>query len=290
MHRNPVVAPERIMIATDLDDMECLLLHGIAQATAADSAVTIVHAINPMYVASLEAAVIPSDCETKLVSEVRAKLQYAAHQMVSEGIPVQITVRIGTAGDIIQQELQRSHSSRLIMGTHGRGLLRQFAMGSVAHQLIPHTHVPIFVVGPHAVTHALHTCPRRILHPVSFTGDYRKHCTLAMEIAAAYGAELTLLHVLEHPLNNNVNPQRSLQWAESSLRQIILQGPHPAPGIHSKVLFGKVAVEILKAASQTDADWIVLSTSDASHPGLLKQTRAFDVIAAAPCPVFTLGR
>jgi nucleotide-binding universal stress UspA family protein len=285
-----LASPEKIMVATDLQDLDRLLPHVIAQAKASGSTVTIVHAIYPMYVASLETAVVPCDYETAIVGEVRAKLQDAVRRMEAEGIKAEVRVRIGSAGEVIREELRRSHSSRLIMGTHGRGMLRQFALGSVAHELITKVGIPIFVVGPRARAHTLHAAPRRILHPVSFVGEYRANCKLAIEIASIYGAELTLLHVLEQTVDESVNPDRAVRWAEATLRQIISEASDPVPRISTRVLFGKVAAEILRAAGEIDADWIVLSTDEGSNSGLFKETRAFEVLAAATCPVLTLGR
>jgi nucleotide-binding universal stress UspA family protein len=288
--RDLLASPERIMVATDLQDLDCLLPHVIAQAKVSGSTVTIVHAINPMYVASVGAAALPGDYQATLIGEVRAKLQGFMRRMDSEGIKAETIVRIGNAGEVIRQELRRSRSSRLIMGTHGRGMLRKFALGSVAHDLITRVGVPIFVVGPRAGAHSLHATPRKILHAVSLVGAYRANCKLALEIAAIYKAELTLLHVLEQTPDDSVNPQRAIRWAETTLRQIVFEASSPVPEIHTRVSFGKVSAEILRAAGEINADWIVLSTDEVSNSGTTKETRAFEVLAAATCPVLTLGQ
>lgn len=288
--RDILASPMHILVATDLVDLDCFLPHVIAQAKASSSKVTIVHAIYPLYVASLETAVVPSDYEATLVRDVRRKLEDAVHQMTSEGIHCDVTVRTGGTGEVIREELRRSHSSRLIMGTHGRGKLRQFALGSIAHELITKVGVPIFVVGPHARDGAKHASPRRILHPVSFVGGYRENCKLALDIATTYGAELTLLHVLEKSEEESTNPDRAITWARNTLVQFIAEIPDNTTAVHTKVLFGQVAAEIVKTASEIDADWIVLSTDEGSQSGFFKETRAFEVLANAHCPVLTLGR
>ena len=288
--RDILASPNHILVATDMVDLDCLLPHATAQAKASHSKVTIVHAIYPLYVASLETAVVPSDYEAALVRDVRRKLGDAVHQMAAEGIHCDLTVKIGGAGEVIREEFSRTHSSRLIMGTHGRGKLRQFALGSVAHELITKVGVPIFVVGPHARDSAKYASPRRILHPVSFVGGYRENCKLALDLATTYGAELTLLHVLEQSEVESTNPDRSITWARNTLGQFIAELPENTTAVHTKVLFGQVAAEILKTASEINADWIVLSTDEGSQSGFFKETRAFEVLANAHCPVLTLGR
>ncbi len=287
--RDILASPERILVATDLVDLDFLLPHAIAQAKTCGSKITIVHAIYPLYVASLETAQVPGDFEMNIVQEVRLKLSTTVQQFAAEGIAADIVVRIGGVSDIIRKELTRLNCSRLIMGTHGRGKLRQFALGSVAHELVTKVAVPIFVVGPHARGSATHSNPRKILHPVSLVGDSRENCLLSLEIANKYGAELTLLHVLERSEDEHTNPGRSMTWAQNILSQFIAEVPEHSPVVHSKVLFGQVATEILKASNQIGADWIVLSTDRGKRTGFFKETRAFEVLANANCPVLTLG-
>ena len=288
--REALESPNRIMVATDLVDLDCLLPHAIAQAKMSGSKVTLVHAIYPLYIASLETAPVPSDYEATTLRDVRAKLNNAIQQMTAEGIHCDITVKVGGAGEVIREELIRTQSSRLIMGTHGRGKLRQFALGSVAHELITKVGIPIFVVGPHARNHLKHAIPHRILHPVSFVGGYEENCQLAADMAKTYGAELTLLHVLEKSENESTNPDRSITWAQNILSRFVSEVPDGAPAVRTTVLFGGVAEGILKTACQIDADWIVLSTDEGAHSGLFNETRAFEVLANANCPVLTLGR
>lgn len=288
--REALASPNRIIVATDLVDLDCLLPHAIAQAKASGSTVTIVHAIYPLYIASLETALVPSDFEATIIRDVRSKLSGATQQMTAEGIHCDIVVKIGGTGEVIREELIRTHSSRLIMGTHGRGKLRQFALGSVAHELITKVAVPIFVVGPHAKNQTKHANPRRILHPVSFVGGYQENCQLAVDMAKTCGADLTLLHVLEKSEQESTNPDRSITWAQNILSRFVSEVPDGTPAVSTKVLFGEVAEGILTTARQIDADWIVLSTDEGAQSGFFKETRAFEVLANANCPVLTLGR
>jgi nucleotide-binding universal stress UspA family protein len=51
---------------------------------------------------------------------------------------------------------------------------------------------------------------------------------------------------------------------------------------------GKLAEEILKAAVQTNADWIVLGAEGGLRSWLFPESAACKMVAAAPCPVLTL--
>jgi nucleotide-binding universal stress UspA family protein len=285
-----LASPKRILVATDIDDLEGLLPHAIAQARASGALVTIVHSIYPLYVASLETAVIPVDYEATLINDVRARISGAVNRMIAAGVDSCVFIKIGRASDVILQELIRTNSSRLIMGTHGRGKLRQFALGSVAHDLVTKVSIPIFVIGPHARHSGMHAKPSKILHPVSFVGNYPDNCLLALQIAKNFGAEITFLHILEQSIDHNLNPARSIAWAENALADCLPRDLLQSHSITMKVVFGDVAKEILVTAKDMRADWIVLSTDEGSQNGVFTESRAFAVLANANCPILTLGR
>jgi nucleotide-binding universal stress UspA family protein len=281
-------APERILLATDLTDTDCLVPHAIAQAKASGARVTLVHALPPSDVVPLDGAAIPYVDKAKIVRDVRVLLLGVAQQFELQGIACDIAVRDGSAGDVIREELGRINATRLIMGTHGRGKLGQLTLGSVAHDLIAKVPVPIFVVGPHARDFVKHLTPRSILHPVSLMGDYRESLHLALEIAQAYEAELTLLHVLDRDVNQSIDPDRSISWAKNALDALIPDATSPISPVHTRVVSGNLAEEILKAAVQTDADWIVLGADGGLRSWFFPESAACKMVATAPCPVLTL--
>ncbi len=286
MHIERAVIAERIIVATDLQDINRLLPHATAQAEAMGASITLVHAISPMYASSLEGAYDPVPRAT-ILQRAKDVLLERARGLIPGGIRVDTAVRIGSAGDVVWEELQRAHRSMLMMGTHGRGPLLQLAMGSVAHQILPKAKIPVFIVGPHSgVRHAL---PRRILHPVSFAStDYRESCATAIKIAASYGAELTLLHVVEDGFAVSADPQRSMLWAKTMLRALIPETP--VLKVNVQVAQGAAAGEILRTAAAMDADWIVLGLPQHPPTSTFREAMVFEVVGAARCPVLTLGR
>jgi nucleotide-binding universal stress UspA family protein len=283
-----LAAPDRILVATDLTDTEYLMPYIVAQARTAGAAVTLVHAIPPSDLAPVEAAAIPYVDKYKIVRDVRAMLLGVAHRIESRGITCDTVAREGLAIEVICGELRRTDATRLILGTHGRGTLGQLALGSVAQELISKVNVPVFVVGPHARDAVQHPTPRRILHPVSLMGDYQESVDLALDIAQTYRAELTLLHVLDRDIADSVNPERILDWAGNALEALIPDTTVLAPPIHTLVTTGKLADEVLKAADQTNADWIVLGADGGYRLGPFNTTAAYKVLTAANCPVLSL--
>ena len=96
-------------------------------------------------------------------------------------------------------------------------------------------------------------------------GDYQQTFHLALDIAQTYGAELTLLHVLDPDVKELVNPERTLEWARNALEALARQAGDLVRAIDTSVTSGEVAEEVLKEAIRTQADWIVLG-ADGGFP------------------------
>lgn len=283
-----LAVPDRILVATDLTDLDYLLPHVVAQAKASGAQVTLVHAILPSDIAPVEAWAVSSIEECKIDRDARVMLLGIARQLQAQGITCDISARRGHASRVIRDELGRIDATRLILGTHGRGKLGQLTLGSVAHELLSKVDIPVFVVGPHARDAVQHATPRKILHPVSLMGDYQESVDLALEIAQSYRAELTLLHVLDRDTAEEINPERTIAWAKHALEALALDGTNLVPPVHTLVTTGKLAEEILKAAAQTNADWIVLGADGGFRPWFYKESAAYKVLTVATCPVLTL--
>jgi nucleotide-binding universal stress UspA family protein len=264
------------------------MAHAIAQAKASRARVTLIHALPPSDGVPFDGAAIPYVNRAEIAHEVRELMLGVARQFEAEGIVCETVVREGSADDVIREELRRTNATRIIMGTHGRGKLGQLALGSVAHGLIAKVPVPIFVVGPHARDSVQHVTPRRILHPVSLEGDFHQSLYLAFQIAQTYDAELTLLHVLDQDIKRRIDPERCISWAKKALDALIPSATSPVSPMHTRVVSGNLVEEILKAAVQTDADWIVLGADGGLRSWYLPETAACKTVATAPCPVLTL--
>ncbi len=139
--------PDRILVATDLTDTDYLLPHAIAQAKACGAQVTLVHALPTSDVAPMDGAMIPYIDKAKILRDIRVSLLSVARRFESQGIICDTAVREGGAVDVIAEEINRTHSTRLIMGSHGRGKLGQLTLGSVTHELIANLKVPVFCGG-----------------------------------------------------------------------------------------------------------------------------------------------
>ena len=287
--RGALATPDRIVVATDLADMESLAPHAISQAKAYNARLTLVHAVEPLCVTSGEEAAIRYAEHAELMRQKRAKLVAEAKKIEDAGVPCDSVVRTGTPDEIVCEEIAERDATRLIMGTYGRGRLGQLAVGSVAHDLANCVDVPVFVVGPHARQSSEHVTPRRILHPVSFAGSYVESFQLAMDIAWKYKAELTVMHVLSRDvIESMVNAEGAMEWAQNSLDRLVADARKHLPHVYTWVRTGKLAEQILKASVCVGANWIVLGSRGEPRHWPFRESAAFQLVAAAGCPVLTV--
>ena len=283
-----LIAPEGIVVATDLGDSDHLLPHVIAQATASSAHVTLVHAIVPADLAPVEAGAVLTVDPARIDRDVRMALLGIASGLQARGVSCSVVSKHGFAAEVIREQIDRTGATRLVIGTHGRGKLRRFALGSVAHELIGSIDVPVFAVGPHVRDAANCATPRKLLHPISFIGDYRKSVNFAIDLAKAYGAELILLHVLNPAAAYTGDRERTLAWTEDPLAAFTSDARELLPRIEMSLATGGVVEEILNTAAHRHPDWIILGVGGGIPNWPFRDSKAYKVLASADCPVLTI--
>jgi len=283
-----LAAPDHILVAIDSSDAEFLVSYAVAQAKKNNAQVTLLHAIVPMNAIAIEGGAVPFINDVSIEFNAQRMLRELSRELEEQQIGCDIMTRHGYAATVICDELRRTGATRLIMGTHGRKHLAQFALGSVAEEVLRNADVPVFAVGPHAHRKAGREVPRKILHPVSLSGHYAASMNFAMDLANIHHSELHLLHVLHSDLESSSEPGQSLDWAENAMADLIDGGKDAHPEILTNATFGNVIREILFAAAVIDADWIVVGVHAGHSRWPLTNSTAYRVLAEANCPVLTV--
>lgn len=278
-------APDRILVATDLTDGDYLIPHVVAQAKASNARVTLVHGILPANLLPMEAGALSIVEQEQIDAQVRSILLGIAARIQQHGVACDIVAEHGFAADVIRQQIKITGAQRLIMGTHGRRGLAQMALGSVARELLSSTNIPILAIGPHVGGGAGNGIPRAILHPSSLRGDYRTTAAFAIDLAQAYRADLTLMHVVEPNGGDSLDRAQVLNRAGHDLSALAPNGEDLVPPIYTTVSCGNRVEEILHAASQINAGWIVVGVDAPVSFSPLRSSTAYKVLSAATCPV-----
>jgi len=191
----------------------------------------------------------------------------------------------------------------IVVGTHGRTGLGKPLLGSVAEAILRHAPCPVLTVGPKVCgraklpslgSHGRDLAPlelelRQILFATNFGTNSARVAQEAIALAKAFRSRLTLLHVIEDysqlgrrpgPIEDGVRRLQELIPLNASLEY------HP----EIRLEFGLPAEQILKVASDCEADMIVLGARSWSEVGgtHLPWSAAHHVIAGAHCPVLTI--
>jgi nucleotide-binding universal stress UspA family protein len=166
-----------------------------------------------------------------LYSSAREYLEQTAESLREAGAPEVVTHLLD--GSVVQQlrgHVDVSKADLLMLATHGRGALSRAWLGSVADRLVRSSPVPVLLVRPvqgkripvESIDHV-----RRVLVPLD--GSAESECVLApvSELAAALGAELTLLEVVELPVLPTLAPQPLLGTIEPSVLPALSPPPIP---------------------------------------------------------------
>jgi nucleotide-binding universal stress UspA family protein len=279
-----LASPSSIVMATDLTDIERLLPHAIAQAKQTGAHITLVHAL-----------AIPDNVllggkmtleQTHARQQADKILENAAHHAQAQGIRCSTVLREGNALDIVLEETELRQATRLIIGSHGHGYAGQQILGHVANALLRSVNFPVFAIGPHASGSAAHTTPRRILHPVSLTGNYRETAAFALQLAQAYDAELTLLHVMDSGLLRGAYVKEIVADKHRQLAELI-PPQHLSFKINTVVACGDTILEVLKLGSAAAIDWILIGLGHDFLWWSMSNNAAYQVIAQAEWPVIT---
>ena len=104
------------------------------------------------------AAASAQGAENVIEEELR-RLSYEAHQYLEgitvqlkeKGVPTEVSVIEGTAGDAIVEYANQSEIELIVMATHGRKNLGRLVFGSVADHVMKHTTIPVLSVKPQEV-------------------------------------------------------------------------------------------------------------------------------------------
>ena len=196
-----------------------------------------------------------------------------------------------TEGEVVAGILEQAMQldvNLIVIGTHGRGGVERFLLGSVASKVLRKADRPVIAVPPGAGADAVPF--RSIVCATDLSEPGNRAVAEAASLAADANAALTIVHTIEWPfgVESGPDPLTSLrQNLEAEAREQIaalLPGAENGAGI--VVTTGRPQAEIISRAAASRADLLVLGASGrgAVGAGLLGST-ADRVIRSAECPV-----
>lgn len=118
----------------------------------------------------------PGAMESALLEEGARQLQGARAIFARTGVALETAVRLGVPAEAISDEALRRRAAALFLGTRGEGMLRGFALGSVALRVAHRAQVPVVLVQSEALLPRAFGEAMRVLVPL----DGSAHATRAV--------------------------------------------------------------------------------------------------------------
>jgi nucleotide-binding universal stress UspA family protein len=229
-------------------------------------------------------------------ADVEQQLEEFAKRYARTEIRPQYFTQDGSVTDLVLALAEAQAVNLIVMGTHGLRGVDRLMLGSVTERVLRRARCPVLAVRKpvhHVISSAHDPEPvqlRKILLCTDFS-DHAHHASeYAFSMAKEYGAELTLLHVLE-----DIPRSTDLQSAtEKAMKQL--------DGIRSTVFktleecIGKVMVrtgkpyqEIIQLALERQIDLVVMGVRGrgALETALFGST-TYRVIQLGSCPVLAV--
>ena len=271
---------KNVLLATDFSAASKEgLKTAIAIAKRFDSKVFIVHASQSVFYPAVYPGLGGMPVEPP-ASPVPALMEEFASYHGLRCVKHQTLTRFGSPVTVVNDVVREQSIDLVVVSSHGATGADKVLFGSVAENLVRHANCPVMVVGPRVKTE--HMQYSSILLATDLSPAGIQAARYAIALARDMGSRITLLHVVPEPL-----AERSSAY-ESACCQLKALLPSDAecwcePKLRVEV--GDPAEEILEAASQDEAELIVMAVEHgllADHAPWATFSR---VVREAKCPV-----
>jgi len=217
---------------------------------------------------------------TAQLDEARGNIENSLREFAKKALDelpenLEAAVVEGSARDSILEAASTFSADLIVMGTHGYSGLRRFLLGSVAENVLHSSEIPVLMIRPDTAPPESEIVIKNVICPVNQTPAARESVGYAVSLAGCHGAALTLLHVKEsahEPAVANWCSWASVERSNCQIQEMTREG--------------KVAEEVLKQASETGCDLLVVG---AWHRPLLDRTvigsTTAVIVRNAACPV-----
>ena len=284
---------KKILLPVDFPNTSLRVVHqAAALAHHFHSEIVMLHVVTALS----HAAGVPEDGPELAHWDMLAEIMGAARRNLDASLgaelndlKIQRVLVKGGAAQAIVRTAQVEKADLIMMPSHG-DTFYQFLLGSVTANVLHGTECPVWTDAHVEESPAHEFAIRNVLCAVDFNLHNRTAVSWAAQMAAEFGARLTLAHVTAGvefwgPGGNYVNPG----WKEALVSDA---SQHIAKlqqnmGIKAEVFIGSGdAPKVLsQAAKQTKADLLVTGC----HPyGGRLRTHGYAIICAVPIPVLSV--
>jgi nucleotide-binding universal stress UspA family protein len=213
-----------------------------------------------------------------------------------DDLDLETVVAIGDVGAEVESVAHQQHADVIVMGTHGRGLLRRWLIGSVTQALLRKIDIPILTVchGRRPLSF------KRIMFATDFSEPADRGLDFALDLAKTLNARLIVAHVIDkRPAVSYETPEISAIF-DAEQRQSRLDTEAGFKLIESRARTKNVKVQpviaqgipaeaLVRVADENTVDFVVLAVGRKSRMDrILLGTTAEQLIREATIPVLSV--
>jgi nucleotide-binding universal stress UspA family protein len=281
-----------ILFATDfLESSRLALDYAVAFAHHYHARLLLVHVFH-MPQAAIEAEALDGPSISRLSCEKRLKAFAAGVHLA--GVDADCRLLEGWMPDALLAEVQKTKPDLLVLGTHGvyRGL-GHMVIGSNAEAILLAAGCPALTVGRHVLGGiGPQSSPDHILYVTDFSPESAAAAPYAVALSHDFHARLDIYHSLPDGAGHSKEARHQLAARYcDAVRQYVpgTESSWCVPG--DQLEHGATKHEILQRTQADAASLIVLGVhSESQFARRLHTSFAYELVATAACPVFTIRR
>lgn len=284
--RSCYAAPDRIVVATALSDLEYLAPEAIAHAEAARAELVFLHAIAPDAPPANATYYNPFKADR----DARLTLEVLSRHIRARNISCSTAVRHGRPAAVVEDFLREKPSGRLMIGMRANCEGDSGRLGTTAGEILMQTPIPVCALPAHKAEasnakgaagraqagewHGSSEKPRAILYPVGEQGPHPEGVRFALDLAQYFHAELILLQISKRAVGRT--EPKSISCSAGLWPRMRRIGGTDAS-----------APALLQAVRETGAGMMLVEAPPSLTGSTTVPATLAELMAYAPCPVLT---
>ncbi len=274
------------------------LRHAVAIAQRFGGRVTVMFVEDPLLIAA-----VSRSSAGQVAARTKLELERFVTRAVAAVRPAQNeiaqVVATGNPADEILRTARRLRSDLIVIGTQGLSGFRKLFFGSTTEQILRRVAIPVLAIPPSKRSRSKGAHSKtigKVIAPLDLAGEWQSDAMRAAKVAAAFGAELLLVHVLA--------PIQAPPWLGSAARGTDRQRVERARTaldriatklsldleVSSRVLMGNPADEIAKLTKRSSTLVVMSLHGGSGVLGARRGSIAYRVLTHSSTPVLALPR
>jgi nucleotide-binding universal stress UspA family protein len=282
----------RILFATDgSPGAEAAAAHAVELADRTGAVLHVLAVVEGERVASFASEGMRRQVRTRAAVEGEEAAATAARRATAAGVHALTAVEEGDPAAVVADFAADVDAEVVVVGTRGRTGDERFALGSVAEELLDRVASAVLAVpiGDDGDAGAVTPSYRRFLLATDGEVTTRRATAAALSLAAAYGADVDALSVVDERVGRTPDARASLDAsARETVERVAMEGASVGLSVAPRVETGVPAARILDVAD-AGTDLVVVGarrpTDAETHP-LGSVSRR--VVRGSPVPVLVV--